>query len=312
MGASATIGTASARTTASEASALDRMGFYAGWAWRFVVLGRPAPLIYGMAITDRCNFSCAGCRVANTGRPDMTYAALVGNLSRAYERGFREVYFTGGEPTMWRDGERTLADAIEAARRAGFFHVHLYTNGSRGLDWPADLVWTSMDGLPETFALRRGDHFAQVERAIRDANRKVAVIYTIDRYTARDIEPFLRWVRGTRLPVLGVMFYFHTPYYGVDELFLSAEERAPVIERLRSCVREGLPVLNSHAGLRALASGKWERRTPAAVVADVDGESVCCRAPEAACKECGYAACTEIVEARHLRPSAVLAMGRYW
>ena len=48
------------------------------------------------------------------------------------------------------------------------------------------------------------------------------------------------------------MFYFHTPYYGIDELFLSAEERAPVIERLRGCIRAGLPVLNSHAGLRAL------------------------------------------------------------
>ena len=30
------------------------------------------------------------------------------------------------------------------------------------------------------------------------------------------------------------MFYFHTPYYGSDELFLDAEERAPVIERLQA------------------------------------------------------------------------------
>jgi MoaA/NifB/PqqE/SkfB family radical SAM enzyme len=290
-----------------------RLGFYLRYAWRFVVLRRPEPLIYGIAITDRCNFACEGCRVANTGRTDMTYDALVANLRDAYARGFREVYFTGGEPTLWRDGERTLLDAIEAARGAGFFHIHVYTNGSRGLDWPVDLVWVSMDGLPETFAVRRGDHFEEVERAIRSSRHpRLAVIYTIDRHTESGVEAFLGWVRDARLPVLGVMFYFHTPYYGVDELFLSAEERAPIIERLLACIGEGLPVLNSRAALRALETGHWQRRTPAAAVVDVDGESICCRAPDEACEECGYAACTEIVEARRLRPSAVLAMGRYW
>ncbi len=292
---------------------IGRLGYYLRYVWRFAVLRRPEPLIYGVAITDRCNFHCKGCRVANTGRPDMTYDDLVRRLAEAYDRGFREVYYTGGEPTLWRDGDRTLADAIEAARRLGFFHVHVYTNGTQGLDWPVDLLWVSMDGLSETFSARRGDHFAEVERAVRESRHpKLGVIYTIDRNTERGIEPFLEWVRDTRLPVLGVMFYFHTPYYGIDELFLTAEERAPVIDRLRAAIRRGLPVLNSRAGLAMLKSGKWERRSPAAVVADVDGESVCCRASDEACKECGYTAATEIVAAQHLRPSAVMAMMRYW
>lgn len=243
----------------------------------------------------------------------MSWEAILSDLHGAYSRGFREVYFTGGEPTLWRDGERGLHDVIAAARRAGFFHVHVYTNGTQGLDWPVDLVWVSMDGLRETFMVRRGDHFDEVEQAIRhEPHPKLAVIYTIDRTTHRGIEPFLEWVQRSRLPVMGVMFYFHTPYYGIDELFLPAEDRAPVIERLQRCIREGLPVLNSHAGLHALETGKWERRTAAAAVVDVDGESVCCRAPEECCEECGYAACTEIVEAQHLRPSAVMAMARYW
>jgi hypothetical protein len=107
------------------------------------------------------------------------------------------------------------------------------------------------------------------------------------------------------------MFYFQTPYYGYDELFLDAGERQPAIDTLLACRRAGLPVLNSRAGLLALRSGRWARRTPAAAVADVDGESVCCRAPDWCCADCGYAACTEIAEALRLRPSAVLAMGRY-
>jgi Fe-coproporphyrin III synthase len=290
-----------------------RIGYYTRYAWRSIVMRRTGPLIYGIAITDRCNLACRGCHVSNTGRPDMTWDALVNLMRGAYERGFREVYFTGGEPTLWHDGERGIEDAIGAARRIGFFHAHVYTNGTLGLGSSADLVWVSVDGLPDTFARRRGDHFAEVEAQIRrQGHPKTAVVYTIDRTTRDGVEPFLHWVRDTALPVLGVMFYFHTPYYGRDELFLDAAERASVIDRLLACAREGLPLLNSRAGLLAMRSGRWARRSPIAAVADVEGESVCCRAPDECCSDCGYTACTEIAEALRLRPSAVLAMGRYW
>jgi len=270
------------------------------------------PLFYGVALTDRCNLRCTGCRIPAAGRPDLTWDALEALLRWAHRRGFRELYFSGGEPMLWRDGERTVDDAVRLARRLGYYHVHLYTNGTLGLESSADLVWVSVDGLPETYRLRRGEHFAEVEAAIRaPGHPRTAVLYVIDRTTRDGVEPFLRWVRDSALPVTGVMFYFHTPYYGYDRLYLDAEERAPVIDRLLACARAGLPVLNSRAGLLALRSGRWTRRTPAAAVADVAGESVCCRAPDWCCADCGYAACTEIVEALRLRPSAVLAMGRY-
>ena len=33
---------------------------------------------------------------------------------------------------LWRDGDHTVEDAIRLARRLGFYHVHLYTNGTLG------------------------------------------------------------------------------------------------------------------------------------------------------------------------------------
>jgi MoaA/NifB/PqqE/SkfB family radical SAM enzyme len=291
----------------------ERLAYYARWAWQSVVLRDVRPLIFGIAPTDRCNLSCAGCRIPELGRPDMPFDALVALLRDARRRGFREVYFSGGEPMLWRDGEYTIEDAVIAARQLGFYHVHVYTNGTLGLATSADLVWVSMDGLSDTFRLRRGDHFAEVEAAVRaPGHPPVAVLYVIDRFTRDGVEPFLRWVRDARLPVKGVMFYLHTPYYGYDELLLKGVARTAAIDRLLACRRAGLPVLNSAAGLKALRSGRWVRRTPAAAVADVDGESVCCRAPAWCCADCGYAACTEIVEALRLRPSAVLAMRSYW
>jgi len=115
-----------------------------------------------------------------------------------------------------------------------------------------------------------------------------------------------------KFPVTGVMFYFHTPYYGRDELFLTTEQRAPIIDRLLGCIKAGLPVINSRAGLLALKSGDWSRRLPVAHVLDIDGEYVCCRASDDICKDCGYAACTEITEFQRLRPSALLGLLRYW
>jgi len=214
---------------------------------------------------------------------------------------------------LWHDADRSLNDAITEAKRIGFFHVHVYTNGLLGLDTSADFNWVSMDGLPGIFEKRRGNHFLQVERAVRSTSHaKVAVIYVIDRNTAEGIEPFLRWVHETKFPIIGVMFYFHTPYYGRDELFLTGEERAPIIDQLLGFIRAGLPVMNSRAGLSALKSGRWPRRFAVASIRDIDGESVCCRATDKVCADCGYAACTELTEVQRLRLSAWLGMLRYW
>lgn len=287
--------------------------FYALFMWHWIILRHPEPLIYGIVLTDRCNLACRGCRVSNTGRPDMTWAQLVEAMRDAWCRGFRELYFSGGEPMMWCDGTYKIEDAIAEAKRIGFFHVHVYTNGTLGVNTAADMVWVSMDGLPGTYDMRRGNYFNEVESAIREGRHpKTAVIYVIDRNTANGIEPFLRWIRETRFPIIGVMFYFHTPYYGHDELFLTADERMPIIDRLLRCIRAGLPVMNSRAGLRALKSGNWPRRVAVARVRDIEGEWVCCRASDDVCVDCGYAACTELTEVQRLQPSALLGMMRYW
>jgi hypothetical protein len=121
----------------------------------------------------------------------------------------------------------------------------------------------------------------------------------------------LEWVRDTGLPVTGVMFYFHTPYYGYDDLYLDAGERSSVIERLLEMKSAGLPVINTRVGLRLLQSGDWPRRIPIALVMDAEGEAVCCRASDEVCVDCGYGACTEIVAAQRLDPEAVRSMAGY-
>jgi len=291
---------------------LDRLRYYIPYVWHFVAKRGAGPLICGLAVTDRCNLHCRACHVSNNGAGDMPAAQVVAALHSAYDRGCRELYFTGGEPMLWSADGMQLDDLVAAARRMGYFHVHVYTNGTCGLDSSADLMWVSIDGLPGTYETRRGDHFAEVEAAIRKPGHPpVAVIYVIDRFTASGIEPSLSWVSESKLPVKGVMVYFHTPYYGKDELYLDASERAAIIDRLLELKSAGLPLINSRAGLLALRSGDWPRRMPIALIIDAEGESLCCRASDDVCPDCGYGACTELSEAQRLRPSAVLGMVRY-
>jgi len=74
-----------------------RNKFYATYVWRFLVLQRPDTLIYGIALTDRCNLNCRGCHVSNTGRRDMTWKEVVAALEDAWRRGFRELYPVGAK-----------------------------------------------------------------------------------------------------------------------------------------------------------------------------------------------------------------------
>ncbi|MDQ7794725.1 MAG: radical SAM protein [bacterium] len=280
----------------------------------FFVLRRPVPLVLGLVITDRCNLACRHCRVTNTGRRDMTMEEIRARLTEFRRRGYCELYIEGGEPFLWQDGPFTLGDVIAEARRAGYLHVHVYTNGTFGLDAGADFFWVSLDGTREQHDCLRGRSFDRVLTTLKSApKRKTAIIYTVNNLNKHVIGDFLVLVRDEDLSARGVMFYFHTPYYGIDELFIAREERGRLTDKLIGFKRQGLPVLNSYAALRAFRDGTGKRPGPISLIADVAGEHFCCRyANPATCRDCGFTACMEITEAQRLRPSALATLLRFW
>ena len=292
---------------------LERLRFYIPWAWRFLVLRSQPPLVLGMILTDRCNMACRECHIANAGQGDMPFAQVESYLLDAFRRGFRELYLSGGEPMMWRDGERTVEDVIALAREIGYFHVHIYTNGTFPLESSADMLWVSCDGLPGTNELHSGDNF-ETERAniFASTHSKLAIVYVMSTLTRDGLRPFLTALRDERWPVEGVMVYLHTPYYGPDELLISAEERPAAVAEMLAMKRDHLPLLNSTAGLKALGSGNWPRRHNSWHIVDVDGEYVCCRADDSVCPDCGYGVCTEVTMAERLRPSAQAGLAGMW
>ncbi len=104
-----------------------------------------------------------------------------------------------------------------------------------------------------------------------------------------------------------VLFYFNTPYYGVDDLFLPPDARAVAAETIVRLKRQGYPILNSAPGIRAAATGRFPHPLRYTVVVDATGEYRCCRAvanPDV-CRHCGYSACAEMELIRQWHPLAI-------
>lgn len=288
--------------------------FYLKFALPFFVKQKDVPLILGMVITDRCNLSCQQCRVANTGRPDLTMEDINRKLEKFYARGFRELYIEGGEPFLWKYAHYSLDDIITEARRIGYFHVHVYTNGSFPLISEADMLWVSVDGLRANYNQLRGNHFDRVIQNIRESRHsRIAIVHVINQQNKSELLAFLQYVKSQLSNVVGVIFYFHTPYYGIDELFIDKAERAPIVDEILAYKKAGLPVFNSRPGLTALKTGQWHRPSSIFAMTDISGDYICCRtnSPEI-CANCGYGACTEVLAAQKLKLGAMLNLMKFW
>lgn len=283
---------------------------YFEFALNFFLLKKDRSYILGLVITDLCNLNCKHCRVANIYKQHMPYSEIEKHLITYYSQGARFLYLEGGEPYIWRDHQYRLDDIVQLAKRIGFLRVHIYTNGTFPLTAHPDFTWVSMDGLSETYRTIRGIPIEGVLSNIYKANHQcLAIIYTINTINSGEIRKFLNFIHF-EFQKLKVMFFFHTPYYGVDYLLLSDREKEEAIKTIIDCKNEGLPVLNSEAGLKAIASGDYEHPMKISWVVDQTGKYQCCRAygnPKV-CEHCGYSSGVEIALMRSLRLNVIKEM----
>ena len=290
---------------------LKRVLDYSRFVRDFFILRRNRPYVLGLVVTDICNLACRHCRVANVYHVSMKFSEVRSHLLDQYAQGVRYLYLEGGEPYLWRDGDHRLADIVNLAKQLGYYRVHVYTNGTLSLSEAPDFTWVSVDGIGDIFTRIRGIPLDRVLAHICEHRGKHGIVFTVNTINYRHIPVFLDFVKE-QLPGVRVMFYFHTPYYGFDELFLSQVQRSEAVSALIESKREGLPVMNSRAGLVAMKNGHYFHPTNLWRVIDSTGEYQCCRAignPEV-CANCGYSTCAEIALARDWNPGPILQLMR--
>lgn len=268
------------------------------------------PVLAGYKITHRCNLKCRHCPYWRRSGPEEGFEGVVSTLEQLRKLGVRILILEGGEPLLWRDGERTIRDVILEARRL-FPSVCLTTNGI--LPWhdlPLDRVWVSLDGPPRVHDSIRGTGvFERVwDNLDRQSDGQAFVSTTINRVNFHEIPELLSMLRGR---VGGVTIQFHYPYSGLpDPLFISPEDRAPLLDELIRLKREGYPVANSVSSLNEMKQERWTCDDKLLANAEPDGTILhgCYLKNRGAsvCSRCGFTAHNEMSLAFHGRWESIV------
>lgn len=253
------------------------------------------PLILGINLTDRCNLHCQHC-VFHSDQRHLSSEQALHLVQDYYRKGARILFIQGGEVYLWSAGRTALEDLIAQAKKEGFFQVAITTNGTYPIKTGADLVWVSLDGAKKNHNRIRGDTYDQIVHNLRTSpHRKITLNMTINRLNFEDIEK----VAGlaTSIPsISGVSYNFHTPFSGTEDLMLSPEDKPKCVDRIIRLKRQGYPVINSYAALRAQKADNYTRPVNLIVLAEQGRVSPCCfgRVDPEICKKCGYGIIAEL------------------
>jgi MoaA/NifB/PqqE/SkfB family radical SAM enzyme len=255
------------------------------------------PLMSGLVLTERCNLSCAHCHVSNRpGIKDLSKNEAISALSLLRSRGSEFLAITGGEPLLWNDDNWSLDDLVAESRQAGFKLVSVYTNGTLPLNSRADVLFVSFDGMPQTNDfLRNNSHKTVLKNLAETDHPYIAINATINSRNCKEIESICSFATG--IPsVKSIFFYFHTPYYGIDELFISKEKRNSVIDEIIMLKKQGFPIMNSINCLKGIKKGNWRRPGTLCDVYANGQIFECCRSNgnTIACENCGYLGYAEL------------------
>ncbi len=91
--------------------------------------GRKRPLLGGIKLTHACNLACVHCPYWSRKGGSLSFAQAVSSMKTLHQWGVRIMIIEGGEPFLWRDGERNLKDIVAEAKKL-FFSVGITTNGT--------------------------------------------------------------------------------------------------------------------------------------------------------------------------------------
>lgn len=286
--------------------------YLAFWFFKVKILRKEIPLQTVLFITDKCNLTCRHCCVYNNENPRMMSMEEIRNhLEYSYKLGSRFVDFEGGEPTLWKEGKKTINDLISLAKEIGFFSCTVTTNAQnsfKGLI--ADSIWVSLDGKGKYHDMIRGEGaFEKLDKNIKEANHKaISVNMVINNLNYEAIDETLEYVRDSK-EIKSISFNFLTPYPSVEYLMLSREKRDEVLDKLIMYKKKGFPIMNSVSGLRYMKREDFKKRCWISNFILSDGTRLkeCAGKSAGVCDDCGFCMAAEMHCVFNLKPDTIFA-----
>ena len=275
------------------------------------------PLFASFKLTYHCNLACSACpfhRRSGEEHASITWEGAVRALDELKRRGTRIVVFEGGEPFLWRDGDRGLRELVAYAKER-FLRVAVTTNGTFPLDVPADVLWVSLDGTKGVHDLLRSGSFGQVWANLEAAGRsprgtRILVHFTMNRINWRELGGLAEMLK-VHPAVKGLTLQLFYPYgRGESPLALSDEDRRMALE-LALRLKRSYPILNSARCLRGMIRNDWPCREDLLINVDPDGlitrGCYVKRRGTVDCRRCGFTPVAEASAALGLHPGSLIA-----
>ena len=290
--------------------------YLAWWFVRARFLGRRAPLQTVLFITDKCNLRCKHCSVyGSAGYRQRKFDDILADMRRSYAAGSRFIDLEGGEPTLWREGEKTINDIIDAAKSIGFFSITVTTNAQQDFSWiHPHSIWVSMDGVGKYHESIRGEGtFAKLEENIRRSGHKhLSVNMVVNSLNWESVDAAIEYARSNPA-IEQISVNFHTPYPGTEYLMLQVEKKVEVIDKVLAYKKKGYPIMNSVSGLKKMKKnslGQMQLGRECFVTNFIypDGtDGLCSGYGTDLCRNCGFCMAGEMASVFNFCPDTLLA-----
>lgn len=290
--------------------------YLAWWFVRARFLGRRAPLQTVLFITDKCNLRCKHCSVyGSAGYRQRKFDDILADMRRSYAAGSRFIDLEGGEPTLWREGEKTINDIIDAAKSIGFFSITVTTNAQQDFSWiHPHSIWVSMDGVGKYHESIRGEGtFAKMEENIRRSGHKhLSVNMVVNSLNWESVDAAIEYARSNPA-IEQISVNFHTPYPGTEYLMLPVEKKVEVIDKVLAYKKKGYPIMNSVSGLKKMKKnslGQMQLGRECFVTNFIypDGTNgLCSGYGTDLCRNCGFCMAGEMASVFNFCPDTLLA-----
>jgi len=226
----------------------------------------------------------------------MSYGDILEEMRTFYDQGTRILFFEGGEPMIWRDGDKRLSDLILAGKEMGYFVTGYTTNGTKGFFEESDVISVSLDGPREVHdAIRAPGVFDRMmENLERTTHPNIFANMVVSKTNIDHVRETVELVAESDR-IRGIMLNFLTP--PPHEIALDLEDKRKVVNLAAQMKGEGYPILNTDRALKDMLIEDFEELCPfwisAFVIPDRTRFFGCPLVHTESCKECGFNAVRE-------------------